>query len=249
MGAAQVRLLPGDRTLVRQLRFVLVTGTTVASLWLGLLAILLAMRGDVQTAAACLVACVILDGLDGMLARRLGVCSPFGAQMDSLTDMCAFGIAAPVVLYASLAPEWSSGGGSGVVFPVGGGPAAGAAIACALVAGCAAIRLARFNISPKDQRFFTGVPTTLAAAVLAVTVLIDLPLPPSVLLLGVAVLALAMISSFPYANLARLLRLPPWVWLAPAAGTLVDARLTFVALVVVYLGSGPIVWLHHRRTA
>ena len=61
------------------------------------------MHGDVRFAAMCLVACVAFDGLDGALARKLGVSSPFGAQMDSLADMCSFGLAAPVVVYASLA--------------------------------------------------------------------------------------------------------------------------------------------------
>jgi len=226
--------LTGGRDLLWHLRFVLVTCATLASLTLGLLAILLAMRGDTRTAALALVGCVVLDGTDGLLARRLGVCSPFGAQMDSLADMCAFGIAAPVVVYASVA---------------GAVPAAGAAVACALAAACAAIRLARFNISPRDSRFFTGLPTTLAAAVLALAVLIDLPVSPTVLLLVVAVLAFAMVSSFPYATLARLLKLPPWLWLAPVAGALVDPRLTFLALVCAYLASGPVLWWRQRRTA
>lgn len=227
-------LLPGVRTMRRQLCFLLVTSFTMASLGLGVLAILLAMRGDVQAAAICLVGCVLLDGVDGMLARLLRVTSPFGAQMDSLADMCAFGVAAPVVVYASI---------------VGTVPAPAAAIACAMVAGCAAIRLARFNVSPKDGRFFTGLPTTLAAAVLALVVLIELPLPPHVVLLGVAVLAFAMVSSFPYATLARLLRMPPWLWLVPVAGALVNARLAFVVLVGAYLASGPLLWLHNRRLA
>lgn len=229
---APARLLPGEANISRRMRFLLVNGCTLASLSLGVLAILLAMRGEVRLAAVCLIACVICDGLDGVLARRLRVASPFGAQLDSLADMCAFGIAAPVVVYASVA---------GTV------PTAAAAVACALVAGCAAIRLARFNVSPKDGRFFTGVPTTMAAGVLAAGVLIELALSPTAVLLGVAALAFAMVSSFPYATLARLLRLPVWVWLAPLAGALIDAQLTFVALVAAYLLSGPVLWLHHRR--
>ncbi|MPZ28881.1 MAG: CDP-alcohol phosphatidyltransferase [Micromonosporaceae bacterium] len=250
VAAAPISLLPGERTVRRQLRFVLVNACTLASLSLGVLAILLAMRGDVRSAAFCLIACVAFDGLDGLLARRLGVASPFGSQMDSLADMCAFGIAAPVVVYASIASEWSGGAaGEGAGGTTESVPPAAAAVACALVAACAAIRLARFNISPKDSRFFSGVPTTMAAAVLAVAVLIDLPLSPTVLLCGVAVLAFAMVSGFPYATLARLLRLPLWLWLAPLVGALVDARLTFVALVAAYLVSGPVLWLRHRRAA
>ena len=230
--ATTVPLLPGEQSAARKLRFALVNGCTLASLSLGLLAIFLAMQGDVRPAAACLVACVAFDGLDGALARKLGVASPFGAQMDSLADMCSFGLAAPVVVYASLAHTV---------------PTAAAAVACVLVAGCAAIRLARFNVSPKDGKFFCGVPTTMAAAVLAVTVLIDLPVPGPVLLGGVAVLAFAMVSSFPYAKLARLVKLPPWLWLLPAVGALVDPRLTFAAVVMAYLVSGPVMWARARR--
>jgi CDP-diacylglycerol--serine O-phosphatidyltransferase len=152
--------------------------------------------------------------------------------MDSLADMCSFGLAAPVVVYASLAHTV---------------PTPAAAVACVLVAGCAAIRLARFNVSPKDGKFFSGVPTTMAAAVLAVTVLIDLPLPGFALLGGVALLAFAMVSSFPYAKLARLMKLPAWIWLLPAVGALVDARITFAVIVAAYLVSGPVMWARARR--
>ncbi|WP_089005279.1 CDP-alcohol phosphatidyltransferase family protein [Micromonospora viridifaciens] len=232
--AMSIPLLPGEPTTARRAKFALVNACTLSSLMLGMLAIFLAMRGEVQTAALCLIACVAFDGLDGALARKLGVASPFGAQMDSLADMCSFGLAAPVVVYASLA---------GSVRP------AAAAVACALVAACAAIRLARFNVSPKDGRFFCGVPTTMAAAVLALTVAIGLPVPGLVMVAGVALLAFAMVSSFPYAKLARLLKLPPWLWLAPVVGALVDIRLTFALVVVGYLASGPVLWLHQRRTA
>jgi CDP-diacylglycerol---serine O-phosphatidyltransferase len=230
--ATTVPLLPGEQSAARKLRFALVNGCTLASLTLGLLAIFLAMQGDVKQAAACLVACVAFDGLDGALARKLGVASPFGAQMDSLADMCSFGLAAPVVVYASLAHTV---------------PTAAAVVACVLVAGCAAVRLARFNVSPKDGKFFCGVPTTMAAAVLAVSVLIDLPLPGPVLLGGVAVLAFAMVSSFPYAKLARLVKLPPWLWLLPLAAAFVDPRLAFVLVVGGYLLSGPVIWVRARR--
>ncbi|MCM4079877.1 CDP-alcohol phosphatidyltransferase family protein [Paractinoplanes hotanensis] len=230
--ATEVSLLPGEHTTARKVRFAVVQGCTLASLALGLTAILLAMQGEVQLAAAFLVACVAFDGLDGALARKLGVSSPFGAQMDSLADMCSFGLAAPVVVYASLAHTV---------------PTPAAAVACMLVAACAAIRLARFNVSPKDGKFFCGVPTTLVAAVLALAVLIGLPLPGPVLLAGVALLAFAMVSSFPYAKLARLVRLPAWLWLVPAVGALVDARLTFVLVVTAYLLSGPVMWVRARQ--
>jgi CDP-diacylglycerol--serine O-phosphatidyltransferase len=233
-GMMTVPLLPGPRTFDRRAKFALVNVATLSSLGLGLVAVLLAMDGQVRLASVCLIACVAFDGLDGALARRFGVASPFGAQMDSLADMCSFGLAAPVVVYASLA---------GTVPP----PAA--ALACGLVAACAAVRLARFNVSPKDGRFFCGVPTTMAAAVLAVAVLIELPVPGPIQVGGVALLAFAMVSSFPYAKLARLVKLPLWLWLLPLAGAFVDVRLPFALIVLGYLISGPVLWLHQRKTA
>lgn len=229
-----IPLLPGEHTPARRAKFVIVNVCTLSSLTLGLLAIFLAMRGDVRTGAVCLIACVAFDGLDGALARRFGVVSPFGAQMDSLADMCSFGLAAPVVVYASLSDTV---------------PDVAAAGTCVLVAACAAIRLARFNVSPKDGRFFCGVPTTLVAAVLAVGVLIELPLSGAAQLAGVALLAFAMVSSFPYAKVARLIKLPPWLWLLPVVGALVDPRLTFAAIVVGYVASGPVLWLRQRHAS
>ncbi|GIJ26148.1 hypothetical protein Vqi01_13100 [Micromonospora qiuiae] len=231
--ATSVPLLPGARTPARRMKFALVNACTLASLLLGINAIFVAMHGNVRLAAFLLIACVAFDGLDGALARKLGVSSPFGAQMDSLADMCSFGIAAPVVVYASLAGDV---------------PATAAAVAAALVAACSAIRLARFNVSPSDGRFFSGVPTTMAAAVLALMVVIGLPVPGAVQIAGVALLAFTMVSSFPYAKLARLVKLPPWVWLAPVIGALIDVRLTFGLIVVGYLISGPVLWLRQRRT-
>jgi CDP-diacylglycerol--serine O-phosphatidyltransferase len=226
--ALSVPLLPGDQTFARRLRFVLVNACTVSSLLLGVSAIFLAVNhSSVAWAALCLIACVIFDGLDGALARKLGVSSPFGAQMDSLADMCSFGIAAPVVVYA-----WLAGSAPAVL---------------AMVAVCAAIRLARFNVSPKDGRFFCGVPTTMVAAVLALATMAAPEMPGPVQVLAVALLALAMVSSFPYAKLASLLRMPPWLLLLPAVGALIDYQLTFAGVVVAYLLSGPVLWLRHRH--
>ena len=157
-----IPLIPGEVTPARRAKFALANSFTIASLMLGMSAIFLSMHHDVRLASVALMCCVVFDGLDGAVARKLGVASPFGAQMDSLADMCSFGIAAPVVVYASLR---------------GTAPTALIAVACAMIAAGAMIRLARFNVSPKDGRFFTGVPTTLTAAVLGMAVLIGLHLP------------------------------------------------------------------------
>lgn len=230
--ADSASLLPGEHTMRRRISFALVNGCTLASLGLGLLAIFLAMQGDTRIAAACLVACVGFDGLDGALARKLGVSSPFGAQMDSLADMCSFGLAAPVVVYASFAHTV---------------PTAFAAMACILVAGCAAIRLARFNVSPKNGLYFEGVPTTIAAAIIVASMLVLPDSGPGVLAGALGVLALLMVSTFPYVKLGQLRRTPPWLLVVMVVAAWLDPSTTFSLVVGAYLLSGPLLWAKQRR--
>lgn len=227
-----IPLLPGEPTLKRKFLFCLANSCTVISILLGFSAVLVAFQGHVEIAAGMLLGCILMDTLDGPFARKFNVVSPFGAQMDSLADMCSFGIATPMVVFQWLhgdLPSWALGG------------------ACALVGVCAAIRLARFNVSPKDGRFFSGVPTTLAAGVLALSALL-LSDPHLAVIGGIALLALAMVTGFPYAKLGQLRRIPPWIWPLPAVGLLLDVQITFLVLVIAYLVSGPLLWIYHRQT-
>jgi CDP-diacylglycerol--serine O-phosphatidyltransferase len=227
-----IPLIPGEQTVARRIKFTIANACTIASLMLGMSAIFLSMHGSPRIGAMLLIGCVACDGLDGALARKFGVASPFGAQMDSMADMCSFGIAAPVIVYASLA---------------GTAPGLAIAVACGMIAACAAIRLARFNVSPKDGRFFSGVPTTMTAAVMGIAVLIGLHLPGLVAVAAVAMMAVAMVSGFPYAKLSRIARLPLWLFALPAIGLFFDLRATFAAIVALYLVSGPLLWLRQRN--
>ena len=230
-------LLPGERTPLRRVQFAIVNGCTISSLIMGLIAVFLAMSGDptqLRLAAVALLACVIFDGCDGGLARRFGVASPFGSQLDSLADLSSFGVATGIVMYHWLVARGAS--------------ASSAAAVCVLIAVCAAIRLARFNVSPKNGGHFSGVPTTMVAAVLALTMLLvpeSVPAPAQVAF--AAVYALAMVTPFPYVKLARVLRLPLWVWVVPAICAMISVPGTFVAVAGGYLVSGPVLWLLHRR--
>lgn len=235
--SATVALLPGERTPVRRVKFAIVNGCTLGSLVMGMFAVFLALSGDpsqLRLAAVALLACVALDGCDGGLARRFGVSSPFGSQLDSLADLGSFGVATGVVTY-----QWLLSLGA---------DRNPAALVCVLVVVCAAIRLARFNVSPKNGSHFSGVPTTMVAAVLALNILIGPESVPAMAQVAfVGVYALAMVTSFPYAKLARVLRLPLWLWAAPAICAMVSVPGTFVAIVGGYLVSGPVLWLLHRR--
>jgi CDP-diacylglycerol--serine O-phosphatidyltransferase len=225
-------LLTGDRSMGRRCRFIAVNACSLASLVLGLGAIFVALGGDVRVSAVLLLGCVVFDGLDGALARKLGVATPFGAQMDSLADMSSFGVATPVVAYT-----WLSGSTPVLV----------AAPVCALVAVSAAVRLARFNVSPKNGCYFCGVPTTMAAAIIVVAALARPDSGRAAFAAMVALLALAMVSTFPYLKMSQLRRIPIWLWPVALVAVVLDPPTTLTILVGAYLLSGPLLWARQRR--
>src|SRR5579862_503952 len=129
---------------------------TLGNMFCGYACIVYAMRGEYETAAPFIGFALVLDMLDGRIARMTGGESAFGLQFDSLADVISFGVA-PAVL--------SLGWG---LLPLG---RLGWAVAFMFVAS-AAIRLARFNIQSAgaDKRYFVGMPSPTAAAIPASTV-------------------------------------------------------------------------------
>ncbi|MFO7594346.1 MAG: CDP-diacylglycerol--serine O-phosphatidyltransferase [Pseudomonadota bacterium] len=125
---------------------------TTSALFAGFYAIVAAMGGDYAQAAVAIFIAMVLDGLDGRVARMTNTQSEFGAEYDSLADMVSFGLAPALVMY-----EWSlhSMGKLGW-------------LAAFIYTAGAALRLARFNtnIGTIDKRFFQGLPSPSAAAVL-----------------------------------------------------------------------------------
>ncbi|MBS1270769.1 MAG: hypothetical protein MAG794_01735 [Gammaproteobacteria bacterium] len=125
---------------------------TTAALYFGVFAIVQSTKGNFELAASAIFAAMVLDALDGRVARLTQTTSDFGAEYDSLSDVVAFGLAPALILY-----EWSLYSmnklGWLVVF---------------VYVACAALRLARFNIrTVMDKRYFQGLPSPAAAAVLA----------------------------------------------------------------------------------
>lgn len=216
-------LLPGEPKPGRQWRFAAVNLCTVGVLLLGLCAILLTETGELGWAAACILGCFGLDGLDGALARRFSVATPFGAQMDSLADLCGFGVATPLLAF-----HWLHG--SAPEFVV--------ASACAMLASCAMIRLARFNVVPKDARYFYGLPAAMPAVILALAILLGLA--PADAYLGViGGMAMLMVTTIPYPKFGPLFASPWWLLLVAIAAMPENPTLAFTALVAVYLLTGP----------
>lgn len=128
---------------------------TIANLFCGWACVVYAMRGDLSTAAPFIGFAVILDMLDGRIARMTGTASEFGVQLDSLADLISFGMAPAVLAFQwGLQPLGRLGWAAGFLFVT-----------------AAALRLARFNIQTQsDKRYFVGMPSPSAAAVPASTV-------------------------------------------------------------------------------
>ena len=128
---------------------------TLANLFCGWACVVYAMKGDVVTAAPFVGFAVVLDMLDGRIARMTGTTSDFGVQLDSLADLISFGMAPAVLAFQwGLDPLGRMGWAVGFVYLTS-----------------AALRLARFNIQVvTDKRYFIGLPSPAAAGLVAATV-------------------------------------------------------------------------------
>ena len=126
---------------------------TIGALFAGFYAIVQAMNGRWEHAAVAVFIAMVLDGLDGRVARMTGTQSAFGAELDSLSDMVSFGVAPALIMY---------------VFALKGLGKFGW-IAAFVYCSAAALRLARFNtqLEVADKRFFQGLPSPAAAALVA----------------------------------------------------------------------------------
>jgi len=140
---------------------------TIASLFFGFYAIVQAMNGRFESAAMAIFVSMVLDGLDGRVARLTHTQSAFGAELDSLSDMVSFGVAPALVVYV-----WALQDFAGMKTVEWLGPWLTTKlgwIAAFIYCACAALRLARFNttLDVADKRFFQGLPSPAAACLVA----------------------------------------------------------------------------------
>jgi CDP-diacylglycerol--serine O-phosphatidyltransferase len=128
---------------------------TLANLFCGWACVVFAMKGEIATAAPFIGFAVVLDMLDGRIARMTGTTSDFGVQLDSLADLISFGMAPAVLAFQwGLLPLGRMGWAVGFIYLT-----------------AAALRLARFNIQAvTDKRYFVGLPSPAAAGLVAATV-------------------------------------------------------------------------------
>ena len=184
------------RKKLRRTVYLLPSVFTVGNIFAGFLAVISCLNGQYQVAAVAIGIAVVLDGLDGRVARMTSTESDFGKEYDSLADMVSFGLAPAIVTY-----QW------GVVRLSEYGLLWGRLgwLAAFLYAVSAALRLARFNTSgSRDTRFFRGLPSPPAAAGIAAMVWGSIEYEIGGLLAlvaGVAITAMAgvaMMSNFRY---------------------------------------------------
>ncbi|MGI1657760.1 MAG: CDP-diacylglycerol--serine O-phosphatidyltransferase [Desulfitobacterium sp.] len=160
---------------------------TLGNLFFGFLAIIWTMDGDYQVAAGLIILSVLMDSMDGKVARRLSVSTDFGKELDSLCDVVSFGVAPAILTYKVLLEGHM--GFWGVLL-------------AAVFALCGAVRLARFNILNITTHFL-GVPITFAGGIMALLVLFYQSLPWIIYPIAMALLAFLMVSSFKVPKLGK----------------------------------------------
>ncbi|MES2917334.1 MAG: CDP-diacylglycerol--serine O-phosphatidyltransferase [Pseudomonadota bacterium] len=219
---------------------------TTAALFSGFYAIIAGMNGMFEKAAIAIFVAALFDGMDGRVARMTNTQSPFGAEYDSLSDMVSFGVAPALVVFS-----WSlqSLGKVGWI--------------CAFIyAVAAAFRLARFNvqIDVVDKRYFIGLASPLAAAIVASMVWAGfdnrIAGREQELAIGVAVVtvlaAFLMVSNFRYYSFKELDRSRvPFAVMLPVVlvfGIInYDLPIGLLTVSLVYAASGPIATIWARR--
>ncbi len=219
---------------------------TTAALFAGFYAIVQAMNLRFEIAAVAIYIAMVLDGLDGRVARLTRTQSEFGAEYDSLSDMVSFGAAPALVIY-----EWSLKGLGKLGW-----------VAAFVYCAGAALRLARFNtnIDVVDKRWFQGLPSPMAAALVAglVWIMNDLGFGGQVWLAwlswvvtmfaGITMVTNVPFYSFKDINLKK--SVPFWAVLAIVAALTVIATKPAVVLfllVVAYSVSGYVQWVLKGR--
>ncbi|MGP8049790.1 MAG: CDP-diacylglycerol--serine O-phosphatidyltransferase [Desulfobaccales bacterium] len=219
---------------------------TTASLFSGFYAIVATIDGHFYHAAWAIFISLVLDGLDGRIARITASTSGFGTQYDSLSDLVAFGVAPSLLVYLWALKPFKQFGW----------------LAAFLFLACGALRLARFNVQQgsMDPRYFNGLPIPAAAMLIATSVALYhevgewFPGKHIYILIMIYVLSFLMVSNIKYASFKKMeiFRRHPFQ-------TLVGLVLLFVViaaapdimgflLMFLYVASGPVsTYIYYRR--
>lgn len=224
---------------------------TMAALFAGFYAIIAATQGRFERAAAAIFFAMVLDGLDGRIARMTNTQSEFGAQLDSLADMISFGLAPALIMYEwalvamrEFGWHWSKLGW----------------LAAFMYVAAAALRLARFNtqLGSTDRRFFQGLASPASAAMMVGLVWLgadlgytgrELVIPAMVITLLCSVLMVSRFAYYSFKNLGGDRRVPFTAMLIVVLVFVFvsfdPAKFLFITFLI-YTMSGPVIALLRR---
>jgi len=226
---------------------------TLAALSAGLTAIRFGLQGQFRLAVVAVIVAAIFDALDGRVARRLGVTSRFGAELDSLSDFLCFGVTPALVLYmAALKDGGPLGWVVTLMFPI-----------------CSALRLARFNTAlladtPPPAwtgQYFTGVPAPAGALLALIPLVVSFeaeaawprhPIVVGVVLVVVGGLMVSRLPTFSFkkGRIPRQWVLPALLIAALTMGVIASSPWIGLSLLgLIYLALIPFSWLAYRRQA
>ncbi len=219
------------------------TGNLAAGFW----SITLAARGDLDRAALAIFIAAIFDILDGRVARLARAESRFGAEYDSIADTVSFGVAPAMLAYQAGALQQLGWTGWVLAF---------------LFAVCAALRLARFNVTPaRYVGRFEGLASPAAAGMVMASVWfagflresgLPLDIPAPLAGIGIALLGVLMVSPIPYRSFKNIRISGSYgstvLMVLVLAVIFSKPSLTFFLCGLAYVASGPIEWLWRWRT-
>lgn len=226
---------------------------TTAALFSGFYAIIAAINGTFEIAAIAVLIAMLLDGLDGRVARWTNTQSEFGAQYDSLSDLVSFGLAPSLVVYQwalvhmkDVAPAWGKLGW----------------MAAFIYVACAALRLARFNVQHEivDKRYFIGLPSPASAALMVGMVWVfndldvsgkEIQIPALLMTLFAGLLMVSNIKFHSFKDFDFSSKVPHLFILGIVlvfALTAIDPPKVLFAVFLVYAFSGPVLWIIEKMS-
>lgn len=188
---------------------------TVGNLFLGIVSIILVFNDNPELAAVMVIIAMLLDGVDGSVARALNVQSEFGKELDSLSDVISFGVAPAFIIYVVAFQDLN--------------PAIGW-IVTALFPICGALRLARFNVISGIPGYFIGLPIPAAGGVLCTMALFHENISWLILFICTILLSLLMVSNIKYPNFKKVGIPKAAIWVVP---------IIVIIAVIIALNSSP----------
>lgn len=152
---------------------------TLLNIFFGSLAIINIINNDYKAATILIFLAVLMDSMDGRVARKLNTTSDIGKELDSLCDLVSFGVAPAILIYAQVFSAYP-----GII----------GLLTAILFIICGALRLARFNVL-NTGNYFVGVPITMAGALMVLISMLSVYLSYMVIVLLMILLSFLMISN------------------------------------------------------